>query len=156
MANHVAFIRAGIERVYPGKWSPVGGDFGTAIEAGDQGVLVIHPPDGRFIHFAGGVLTGLTFSEGLVRYVSDQTRQAAFGAMTLSEGEPGYWMLAYGFKFAASWFDPSSPSAPQLVMDMLAFVPEYVGMQLQEIQPQFGGEGWGVPASWWYALMDRY
>jgi hypothetical protein len=156
MSNNVTFIRAGIERVYPGKWSSAGGDFGTAIEAEGKGVLVIHPPDGPFIHFAGGVLTDLTFSERLAQHVSNQTRQAAFGAMTLSEGEPGYWMLAYGFKFAASWFDPTSRSAPQLVMDMLAFVPEYVELQVREIQPLFGGREWGVPDSWWYSLMDRY
>lgn len=156
MYDHVAFIREGIERTYPGRWSTESGDFSTAIEVGDQGILVIHPPDGPFIHFAGGVLAGLTFSEELVRHVSKQALKTVFGALTLSEGQPGHWMLAYGFKIATTWFDTSSRAAPQLVLDLLAFVPDYIDQRIEETQPIFGGEKWGVDKAWWYLLMDRY
>ncbi|MDX6393199.1 MAG: hypothetical protein QOJ73_4262 [Streptosporangiaceae bacterium] len=148
------FIQLGIENVFPGQWEVIGGGFGTRIEVDNVGVLVIHSD--RFIHFASGLLSGLDFSEELVRRVSTMNCGGPFGSLVLSEGQPGHWMLAYGFKMVKTWFDPSSRAAPQLILDILNFIPGYVNNQTQEIQAEFGGEKWGVDASWWFVLMDHY
>jgi len=150
------FIQDGAERVYPGRWQSIGGGFGTAIEDANQGVLLVHPEDRPFIHFAGGVLSGLAFSEDLVRDLGKINCRIPFGALTLSEGQRGHWMIGYGFKMARTWLDPTSRSGPQLVLDLLTFVPEFINDRVLELQPRFSGERWGVDDSWWYALMDHY
>jgi hypothetical protein len=154
--NLSEFIQAGVERVYPGRWKGIGEGFGTAIEVDGQGVLLVHPEDGPFLHFAGGVLSGLEFSEELVRHLGNVNCEIPFGALTLSEGQPGHWMIGYGFKIAKTWLDPTSRSGPQLVLDLLDFVPGYIDRQVLEIQPKFSGRRWGVGDSWWFTLMDHY
>jgi hypothetical protein len=149
-----AFLQAGIDRLYPGRWETIGGGFGTKIEVGGIGILIVHSD--RFIHFAAGLLSGVAYSTDLIRHVSKQNCGSPFGAMTLSEGQLDHWMLAYGLKFVKTWLDPRSRSAPQLVLDVLGFIPQYVSGHVEEMKPKFGGEEWGVGEGWWFVLMDHY
>jgi hypothetical protein len=148
------FIQAGVERVYPGQWETVGGGFGTRIEVDDVGVLIVHSD--KFIHFASGLLAGVTFSEDLVRDVAEMNCGGPFGSLVLSEGQPGHWLLAYGVKIAKTWFDPASRMAPQMVLDLLGFIPDYSKSQAEELQSRHGGMKWGTVDSWWYTLLDKY
>ena len=59
-------------------------------------------------------------------------------------------------KLQRTWLDPSSRSTAQLVMDVLTFIPEYVGDVTMDLQPHFGGQEFGTDDGWWLALLDMY
>ena len=148
------FIQAGVERVYPGRWETVGGGFGTRVEVDGIGLLIVHSE--KFIHFASGLLSGVTFSQDLVRDVAEMNCGGPFGSIVLSEGQPGHWLLAYGIKIAKTWFDPASRMAPQMVLNLLGFIPAYAHSQAAELRSRHGGTEWGIADSWWFTLLDKY
>jgi len=87
----IDFLRAGINRVYPGKWQDVTGGFGTAIEVDGLGIQVLHH-EGN-VGFAAGILGGMTFSSDLARTASKISCASPMGALTLREGQTDYWSL---------------------------------------------------------------
>jgi hypothetical protein len=90
----IEFLRTGVDRLYHGKWQDFRGGFGTAIEVDGLGIHVLHHEDN--VGFAAGILSGVEFSEGLLRTVSKISCRSTMGALTLREGQPGHWSLTWG------------------------------------------------------------
>jgi hypothetical protein len=152
--SFVEFLRAGIDRVYPGQWADFSGGFGTAIEVNGLGIHVLHHKDD--VGFAASVLGGLEFSPDLVSTVAKVSCDSAIGALTLREGQPGYWYVNWGLKSHRRWLEPPAPGIIKFVLDTLAFIPEYIPMVVNELKPRFGGEAQGIEPGWWYALLGTY
>jgi hypothetical protein len=152
--SFIDFLRAGINRVYPGKWQDFSGGFGTAIEVDGLGIHVLHH-EGN-VGFAAGILSEMRFSPDLVRAVSKKSCASPLGALTLREGQSDYWSLTWGMKLQRSWLDPSSRGTARLVVDVLTFIPECVRDVTKDLQPYFGGRKFGTEAGWWLVLLQMY
>jgi hypothetical protein len=150
------FLLAGVRRVYPGQWkTPAPGLFST-IESQGYGIILIHDRQQGFFGVGVGVLGGVKYGEDLVRAVGKLNHSLVLGSYVLSEGQEDHWSVTYAIKLRYGWLDPQSGRSAKLVMDVLNAPIGFAERGVEEIQPRFGGEPWGVEAGWPMALLGNF
>lgn len=151
------WLFTGIDYTYPGKRETNGsGFFSTVVTDDDVAILVLHDlAEGHFA-VAAGVLSGVSFSEELVRDVGKLNSSSVLGAYILKEGQPGHWSINYGIKLRYAWLDRNSRANAQLLVDVLGAVPQFVALGIEQIQPSHGGAVVVHSPGWFLALMDSF
>jgi hypothetical protein len=151
-----SWLLQGMEHIYPGKVETFAPGLGSTVVTDGVGILIIHNRENQSLAVAGGVLSGLNYSEDLVRAMGRLNTSAVLGAYVLREGQRDHWSVNYAIKLRYNWLDPRSRANTQLWCDVLGAVPSFVDRGIEEIQPKHGGERASIDEGWWFALMDSF
>jgi hypothetical protein len=149
-----SWLLQGIDRTYHGQWK--GNSFFTEIETGGVGIIVIHDLEAGVLAVGARVLTGVTFSEALVRELGKLNSSLVLGSFVLKEGEKGHWSIAYGLKVRCDWLEPNSRTSSHMVLDILNAPPHFIERGVEALQPKFGGERPSIAPGWSLTLMDSF
>jgi hypothetical protein len=151
------WLFTGVDHAYPGRrGTNESGLFSTVVTDDGVGILILHHRVPGNFAVAAGVLSGVTYSEDLVRDLGKLNSSSVLGAYTLQEGQHGYWFMNYAIKLRYAWLDRTSRANAQLIIDILSAVPQFVIHGVERIQPKHGGELMELPDGWFLALMDSF
>lgn len=149
-----AFLREGMQYVYPGEWKDEGEVALTVVHDG-VGIYVSNIPGDTGVSFAAGMLTGLALSPELVAAVAHVNQSTRVGGVYLSNGTTD-WQVIYTCKMLKGWIDTSSRASAQMVIDTLSNMPDLVNIRANYLQERFQpAERWPLANGWTILLLSH-
>lgn len=151
------WVLKAIDHVYPGKRKTNIPIMSTVVTDDGVGILMMHDQEMQYLCAGAAVLSGVTYSEDLVRELGSMNTgsQTVFGAYNLHEGQNGYWSIYYSMKLRYNWLDCTSQTNAKMLVDILSAVRQFTVRARQELEPNHGGEPYVVSEGWWVPLLDN-